>query len=219
MSATNTFVVTVTEVKTAPILEKPLDQTVDELVSMTFNLSAADADLPAQTLTYGLVSGPTGLTVSGAGVVAWTPTEAQGPGTYTVSVKVTDSGSPALSATNTFVVTVTEVNTAPSLAKPGDQEVNELTTMTLGLSAADSDQPAQTLTYGLVEGPAGLTVSGAGVVAWTPTEVQGPGTYTVTVKVTDSGSPVQSTTNGFVVTVNELPEGAAQEIIHHRGQR
>jgi hypothetical protein len=47
--------------------------------------------------------------------VAWTPDENQGPSTNTVVVKVSDDGVPPLSATNSFVVVVTEVNVAPPL--------------------------------------------------------------------------------------------------------
>ncbi len=43
-----------------------------------------------------------------------------------------------------------------------------------------------------------------GVFTWTPTDAQGPGTYTIEVKVTDNGTPPLSTTNQFAVTVNEL---------------
>ena len=100
MSATNSFNVTVNEVNSAPVLTMPADATISELTLYTNSATAADADLPDNTLTFALVSGPTGLTVSIAGAIAWTPTEAQGPGVYPVQVKVTDNGSPPLSVTN-----------------------------------------------------------------------------------------------------------------------
>ena len=50
---------------------------MDELAPFSIQLSAVDPDLPAQTLTYDRVNGPEGLTVSPAGRVTWTPTEAQ----------------------------------------------------------------------------------------------------------------------------------------------
>ena len=47
--------------------------------------------MPTQTLTFSLVSGPSGATIdSSTGVFSWTPTESQGPGTYAFSVRVTD---------------------------------------------------------------------------------------------------------------------------------
>src|SRR6266702_1856517 len=204
LSATNTFLVIVTEVNTAPVLTVPATQTIAEQTALSVNATATDSDLPANTLTFALVSGPTGLTVSSAGAIAWTPTEAQGPSTNTVTVRVSDNGSPSLSATNTFLVIVTEVNTAPVLTVPATQTIAEQTALSVNATASDSDLPANTLTFALVSGPTGLTVSSAGAIAWTPTEAQGPSTNTVTVRVSDNGSPSLSATNSFLVIVTEV---------------
>jgi len=105
MSATR-FQVIVREVNTVPVLAAIADQTINELTPFSLTLAATDSDVPVQTLTFGLVSGPSGLGVSPAGLVTWTPTEAQGPSTNVVVVRVSDSGSPVLSATNQFQVIV-----------------------------------------------------------------------------------------------------------------
>lgn len=204
LSASQSFQVAVNEVNVAPVLTMPNDATINELTLYTNNATATDADLPANALTFTLVSGPTGLTVSQTGVIAWTPTEAQGPGTYPVQVRVSDNGTPALSVTNSFNLTVNELNKAPVLTVPGNQTINELVAFGANATATDADLPAQTLTFVLVSGPTGLTVSPSGAIAWTPTEAQGPGTYPVRVKVTDTGSPALSVTNSFTLTVNEV---------------
>jgi hypothetical protein len=190
--------------QTAPVLAAVPDQTVDELTLLRLTLSATDSDLPANTLTFSLVSGPSGLAATPTGELSWTPTEAQGPGTYDVTVRVTDNGSPAMSADRTFKVTVREVNTAPVLATVPDQSVDELTLLRLTLSATDNDLPANTFTFSLVSGPSGLAVTPTGELTWTPTEAQGPGTYDVTVRVTDNGSPAMSADKTFKVTVREV---------------
>src|SRR5213076_1895462 len=128
---------------------------------------------------------------------------AQGPSTNTVTVRVFDNGSPSMSATNSFQVIATEVNTAPLLTLPATQTLAEQTALSVNATATDSDQPTNTLTFALVSGPTGLTVSSAGAIAWTPTEAQGPSTNTVTVRVFDNGTPTMSATNSFTVTVNE----------------
>src|SRR4030095_2517902 len=140
------------------------------------------------------------------GVLSGTPSEAQGPGTSPVTVRVTDNGVPSLSATRTFNVTVNEVNSAPVLAVIANQTVNEGSLLTVTASGNDSDVPANTLTYSLEPGaPAGMTINNSsGGVSWTPTEAQGPGTSSVTVRVTDNGSPPLSDTKSFTVTVNEV---------------
>ena len=79
-----------------------------------------DTDIPANPLTFALVSGPTGLTVSTNGEIDWTPTAAQGPSTNTVSISVTDTNLYALtnqsySVTNTFTIIVLGSNSLPVL--------------------------------------------------------------------------------------------------------
>ena len=96
---------------------------------------------------------------------------------------MTDNGTPALSATNNFTLTVNEVNVAPVLTMPANDTISELNNFTANATATDVDLPAQTLTFALVSGPSGLTVSPAGAITWTPTEAQGPGTHPVQVKV------------------------------------
>src|SRR5213078_4751471 len=56
--------------------------------------TAADEDLPANVLTYQLVSPPTGASIDSSGVITWTPSEAQGPSTNTFTTVVTDNGTP-----------------------------------------------------------------------------------------------------------------------------
>src|SRR5213078_1450703 len=206
LSATNSFTVTVREVNVAPVLSVPADQTIDEQTSLSVSASATDADLPANTLTFALVSAPLGMSINPAsGVISWTPSEAQGPSTNVVSVSVTDNGVPALSVTNSFTVTVTEVNLAPVLSVPADQTIDEQTTLSVSASATDADLPANTLTFALVSAPTGMTINpGSGAISWTPSEAQGPSTNVVSVSVTDNGVPALSATNNFTVTVTEV---------------
>ena len=110
----------------APVLTAVGTRRVSEGNLLSFALSATDADVPAQRLVYGLVQGPEGLTVGTNGVVNWRPTEAQGPSTNVVLVRVTDDGKPALSATNSIEIVVREVNTAPVLAAVGDATVDKI---------------------------------------------------------------------------------------------
>src|SRR5690606_23303969 len=79
-------------------------------VGLTLNLTAlgSDADVPAQSLSYSLVGAPFGMNIgSFDGVLTWTPTVA--PATNTVSVVVTDNGTPSLSATQSFTVVTAPV--------------------------------------------------------------------------------------------------------------
>jgi hypothetical protein len=79
------------------------------------------------------------------------------------------------------------------------------TTLAAQIAAKDSDVPTQSLTYSLVSGPAGASVSVNGWFSWSPAATQPAGTSVVTVKVIDNGSPVLSDTESFSVSVQAAP--------------
>ena len=202
-----TITLTVNDVNSAPVLGVIGPQSVDELATLTFTATVTDTDAPPQTLTFSLDAGaPSGASIDGnSGVFNWTPTELQGPGAYTVTVRVTDDGSPAQEDFETITLVVNEANAAPTLGLIGPQSVNELTTLTFTATVTDTDAPPQTLTFSLDAGaPSGASIGGSnGVFNWTPTEAQGPGVYTVTVRVTDNGLPSQNDFEEVVITVAE----------------
>ncbi len=204
LSHTQAFTVTVLDVNTAPALEAIPNQTIPEGAPWSLTLKASDTDVPAQTLVFSLDSAPTGMTITPSGVLTWTPTEAQGPSTNTIKVKLTDSGSPAMSATGTFVVEVAEVNAAPVLDAVIGQTVAPGVPFSLNLHASDPDLPAQVLTYSLSSGPAGMTVSADGKLSWTPSTAQSHTTNQVAVKVADSGVPAMSATQSFEIVVKAV---------------
>src|SRR5437867_1572693 len=201
LSASRTFAIHVAEVNTAPELAPIADQSVAEGSLLQLTASATDADVPANVLSFSLDAGaPAGAAIDATtGVFSWTPSEAQGPGDYSVTVRVADSGTPALSASRTFAIHVAEVNSAPVLAPIADQSVDEGSLLQLTAAATDADVPPNAVTYSLDSGaPAGAsTAPRTGVLTWTPSEAQGPGDYSVTVRVTDNGTPALSASRTF----------------------
>ncbi len=108
--------ITVNEVNNAPVLDAIGNQSIDELATLSFTASATDGDLTGDTLTYTLDAGSIalGMTINPAtGDFSWTPTEDQGGLTPSVTVSVTDDGSGNLVDSETFTITVNEVNVAP----------------------------------------------------------------------------------------------------------
>ena len=204
LSATNSFQVVVVEVNQPPVLPDIPEQQVDEETLFTLNLTALDSDLPAQTLSFRLISGPDGLSVSPSGLATWSPLEQQAPSTNEVTIVVTDSGIPPLSATNTFRVVVREVNSPPSVPPVAGRTTREGEVLSFKLVFEDRDIPPQQLVASLVNGPAGLTLTPSGDVSWIPAENQGPSTNEVIFAVTDSGTPSISTTNQFLIIVQEV---------------
>jgi hypothetical protein len=202
-----TIQIVVNEVNVAPVLTVPADQTINELTTLTVTNSATDADIPANTLTFSLVSAPQGVTLDSAtGVLAWTPTEAQGPSTNVIMVKVTDSGTPALSDSRSFTVFVREVNNPPILNPIGKIAANEETLLAFTVSATDQDIPVQALSFTLDAAPSGAAIDPVtGRFTWTPTEAQGPSTNMVTIRVSDGVTNAVETIEMVVNEENTAP--------------
>ena len=199
-----TINVTVNEVNVAPVVTNPGNKTVNELALLSFTVTATDADIPAQTITFSLGAGaPAGAAITAGGAFTWTPTEAQGPGDYPVTVIASDG---TLQGSAAFSIHVNEVNTAPVVANPGDKTVNELALLSFTVTATDADVPANTLTFSLGAGaPAGAAITAGGAFTWTPTEAQGPGVYPITVNASDGTATGSATFNVTVNEVNQAP--------------
>ena len=146
------------------------------------------------------------------GVITWTPTEAQGPGTNVIITVVTDAGAVPLSATNTFTLVVNEINTAPVLPSQSNRQLVGQQPLVVTNTATDADIPANSVSYQLVGAPAGASIDTHGVIAWTPTVAQVPGTNVFTTVVTDNNpwavnQQHLTATNVFLVTVAAIHNG------------
>jgi parallel beta-helix repeat protein len=203
LADSETITVTVGEVNVAPVLDPVGDRSVDELSLLSFTATASDPDVPPNSLVFSLSGAPVGASITAGGDFTWTPTEAQGPGSYVFDVIVTDNGTPNLADSESITVTVGEVNVAPVLGFIGNRAVDELTLLSFTATASDSDVPANTLTFSLSGAPAGASITAGGDFTWTPTEAQGPGSYVFDVIVTDDGTPNLNDSETITVTVGE----------------
>lgn len=193
--------ITVNELDTAPDLEQISDQTITETHRLTFTVSATDADLPASALTYGLGKAPDGASIdANTGLFTWTPSAAQGPAIYPLSVVVTDTS--GLTDSQEMIITVTEPNVAPVLDPISDKTITETFTLTFTTSAMDSN--GDSLIFGLMNEPTGASIGSlSGLFTWTPTVAQGSQTYTFTIVVSDTGSPILTASQAIVIRVIE----------------
>jgi hypothetical protein len=98
---------------------------------------------------------------------------------------------------------VKAINHAPVIGPIANLTVNEGQTVSVSITATDSD-PGQTLTYRLAAGaPAGAAIDPAtGLFTWTP--LHGPNTATITVLATDNGIPPLQGSATFSITVNDV---------------
>ena len=105
-------------VNQAPVLAAPADQNLVAGATLTLSNSATDPDIPAQSLTFRLLSAPAGASLdSSSGVLRWRPAIAQSATTSLISLAVSDSGIPSMAATQSFTVTVS-TPARPTLGAP-----------------------------------------------------------------------------------------------------
>ena len=183
----------VTNTNQNPQITNPGPQTSPEGAVISLSLTASDPD--SDTLTWSASNLPDGLSIDvNTGVISGTISyTAHTLSPYNCLVTVTDNGSPVLQDQESFTWTVTDVNAVPQVTDPPDQADAEGDEVSLQISASDPD--GDQLTYSATNLPDGLTIGeSSGLISGTlsyTASVSSP--YTVTVTVTDNGSPQQFT--------------------------
>ena len=184
--------------------------TLEDIPAGPIGFVIGDAETAAASLTLSATSSditlvdPASIVFGGSGAnrtVTLTPSTNQ-YGVCTITITVSDG----MASTNTaFTLTVNQVNHAPVLDVIPNFTIFELGTFSFANKAGDIDLPPQTLTFSLLNAPAGASINtNSGVFTWTPTEAQGPGTNAdIAIIVTDNGVPPLSATQFFTIFVLE----------------
>jgi VCBS repeat-containing protein len=212
-SATQTFVINVTNVNQPPSFTKGADQTVLEdagpqTVANWATAISAGPNEGTQTVAF-QVTGDTNAAlfsvapaVSPTGTLTYTPA-ANANGSATITIDLKDNGGTAnggvdTSATQSFVINVTAVNDAPSFIKGADQTVLEnagaqtVNPWATAISPGPPDESGQTVVFNVTGNTnpslfsAGPAVSSTGVLAYTPA-TNAAGTATITLVAMDNG--------------------------------
>ncbi|MDB6026018.1 MAG: glycoside hydrolase family 16, partial [Verrucomicrobiales bacterium] len=130
-------------------------------------------------------------------------TSADGLGNIQVHLARGSANEPKISGLEIFPYT----NTAPVLASIPTKIVNAGAMLTFTNSATDADLPADALTYGVTNSPAGASVSSvSGVFTWTAPQVTSTQTNAATVLVIDNGTPPLSNSKTFSIVVVAPPK-------------
>ena len=119
LSHTTTIALTlnaITPPNTPPTLAPIANQTVNVGQTVAFTASATDTDQPPQTLTFALLAGATNATLNtNSGAFSFRPLVTQANSTNNFTLKVSDNGTPPLSATQSFSVVVNPLS-APGIS-------------------------------------------------------------------------------------------------------
>jgi dienelactone hydrolase len=138
---------------------------------------------------------PKGMSLATNGLLSGTPTTA---GTFPITLTVTDSSSPHLTAKESITLTVNDspllIATTP--APPAGAQGSPYPGFTF--TATGGSQP---ISWSVVSGalPAGLSLSAAGLLSGTPT---GNTSSTFTVKARDSAPSPEVATQAFTITIS-----------------
>lgn len=185
-----------------PYITPIADQSNEQGESIHFPVEAFDPE--AGVLTCTATGLPTGLSIDPTtGMIEGLITAATG--NYNVTVTVTDDGIPARDTVRSFVWTVMpSTNANPILSVIGDQTNQIGEAVSVIVSATDPD--GDNLTFSATGLPTGLTIDPvSGEINGTITAT--PGSYSVTVTVTDDAIPnkIDSETFTWTVTPNNPP--------------
>jgi len=206
---------------------------IAENTTAVTTVTANDADMPPQTLTYSIAGGDDGARFSidsTTGVLTFlsapdfeSPLDADADNVYEVTIQVSDGAGG--SDTQGISVTVTPVNdNSPMITSGGGGAtasiiVAENATAVTIVTATDADLPAQTLTYSIsggvdaalfsIDGSTGALSFVAPQNREAPADADGDSIYEVTVQVSDGASGADSQAISVTVTdVDEFDVGA-----------
>ena len=197
---TRTFNLTVINVNDTPTLNYIPPQAATEDVTFGLQLIGQDVDV-GDTLTYSLISSPTGMTVNQAtGLIAWTPTNGN-IGSHTVIVRVSDASGEF--AERSFLITVANVNDQPTIITTSIQNATEDSMYLATIHAEDVD--GDVLTFSFDSAPSFLSISAeTGLIYGMPTNSD-VGLHQIVVNVSDGTTYTTRTFNLTVLNVNDLP--------------
>jgi Putative Ig domain. len=185
-----TLKINVTNSNSAPVLYSISDILVNELETVTINLTAVDIDDDelefSKDAEYGNISG---------NIFTWTP-GINDSGFHKILFTVSDG---QLSDSKLATIAVGNTNIPPVIVHTRIQEVRENEMLTFTLNASDVDD--EMLTYSCAELPAGANIERTnGTFIWTPTYEQA-GTYTVELMVSDK---IYTAVDAVVINVENV---------------
>jgi hypothetical protein len=198
-----TFTISVANSNDAPVITSTPITTATQNTLYTYDVDATDEDGDTLAFSFGAVP-PAGMNIDAAtGIIDWVPTNEQ-VGSNTILVQVTDG---IEFDSQTFTITVIDVNDPPTIKTVGDETINEGELFQFIIETSDPDGDPVTLTISNL--PPGATVDQQQVFTWTPTFTQA-GTYNIIFSADDGRGGVTTVTDTItVLQVNSFPEAVA----------
>lgn len=210
-STSQNYQLVVSEQNLAPVILT--DSLPDATRGQAYRYTIAAEDANGDELTFALVAGPSNMVIGAeTGEIAWLPVQSQ-VGMHTVRIRVSDNGGMSAEAEFNLQVFSSDhapsITSIPSLSAMSGQPYHYL------IRAENPD--GGTLSYFLIEGPAGMTLGHeSGELRWTPDSAQ-QGPYSVKVRVEDESGAFDEqsfeivvSTDGRVLEITSTPVTSAQ---------
>lgn len=187
-----TIILHVEAVNDAPVIMSTPNLSIN--LDTTYNYQVEASDIDGDSLTYRVVEGPSGLTVSESGLVEWV---ANSTGTKNIMLGVHDG---TVEITQLISLNVVSANQAPVFTSNPILVSYDLEPYSYQVAANDADN--DTLSYSLLEAPEGMTIdSSSGKISW----LAALGQYAISAQVED-GSGGSSEQNFTLTIVESTPE-------------
>ena len=219
---TATVQITILDVNEKPIISDA-SYLVEEnnksgLLLGTLSVSEPDILAPNNTLSFEILSGNDGayFAVSDDGklTVARSGLDFESTESYTLTILVSDAGTPVLSDTATVQITVLDVNEKPTVKDDAfsiaEKTLKGTSVGTLTFSDPDKLSPNNTLSFSILsgngEGFFSVSSTGKISVAKDGLDFEKVSSYTLTIQVSDAGSPSLKDTATVKITVLDVNE-------------
>jgi hypothetical protein len=216
---TDFLTITVNNVNDEPAITSTAVLTATEDILYTYTIQVSDADEPDTIVITASYPSFLSFTDNGdrSATLTGTPGNSDAPADESITITVTDG---QLNVTQTYTLTVFNVNDAPEISSINDDSTDEDTAISISFAVTDIESNALTITVfssdqtkvnadaisiSSVSGASYTIVAGAishGLTLAIDPLADTNGTVTLTVLVTDSGAMTANTS--FVLTINSI---------------
>lgn len=175
-------------------------------MNFEYTVAATNYDPALGKPTFQLLKGtPKGLTIDSAtGKLSWMPADDYPLGKIDLKVDVKHPSAKDGHVVADVAIEVRALNLPPTVSVDKVPPAIIGRKWVLPLNLNDTETAKDKLSVKLTGAPEGLTVNAAdGQLEWTPDEPVLPGSYPVTVTVTDAGTPPQTATANLSITVDD----------------
>ncbi|RAP27099.1 hypothetical protein DID78_06285, partial [Candidatus Marinamargulisbacteria bacterium SCGC AG-343-D04] len=177
-------------------------QSFTETTGLNYQVIALDPD---STLSYSIVSAPTGVTIdSTTGLIEWSPGQDVASGDKSIQIEISDQNGDH-SITPTLRFHYIAVNNPIQFSEPDGiiQSFNETTGLNYQVNASDPE--GHTLQYSIVSPPTGVTIDSTGLITWNPAQDVASGEKSIQISISDGVNVITPTLRFHYTAINDAP--------------